>query len=144
MPDERYEELMVKAVDGTADPAEREELMSWLVAHPELRSELEAQRALKALTDGWVARLEHDLAQDAHHASRGYRLERALGWMLLLAATGVVGVGTLWEIWADPEAPRWLQIGLSLGAGGTFVLLASAIRWRWNTVRDDPYTEVTR
>lgn len=144
MTDERYEELMVRVVDRVATAAEKEELMTHLAKHPDRRKELEAQQALKALTDGWVERLEHDLALDAHEGSTGYRLESAIGWMLLLGASIAVTVGTAWELWIDPEAPLWLQIGLSLGAGGTVVLLASAIRWRMKTAAKDPYSKVIR
>ena len=38
--EERLAELMVKVVDEVASPAEREELMSYLVSHPEERAEL--------------------------------------------------------------------------------------------------------
>ena len=59
--EERLAELMVKVVDEVASPAEREELMSYLVSHPEERAELDAQRAIRAVTRGWGARLEADL-----------------------------------------------------------------------------------
>ena len=144
MTDERYEELMVRVVDDVASPAEREELMTYLAEHPDKRKELDAQQALKALTDGWVERLEHDLAIDSHEGGAVYKLESAVGWLLLLGAAVTLSVGTMWEIWIDPEAPLWLQIGMSLGAGGTVVLLAAAIRWRLNIAAKDPYTKVVR
>ena len=144
MTEAHYEELMVKVVDQTASPAEREELMAHLAAHPELRAELDGQRALKAMTDGWVERLEHDLHLDAHEAGTLWKLESTVGWMLLLGATVALCLGTVWELWLDPEVPLWLSIGMSLGAGGTVVLMASAIRWRMRTAAHDPYTKVIR
>ena len=62
MNEERLAELLVKTTDGVASPAEREELMRHAVDHPEIQRELEAHLALKAVTDGWVARLAADLA----------------------------------------------------------------------------------
>lgn len=138
----RYETLVVKVVDQTASPAEREELMAWLVDHPEQRADFEAQQALKALTDGWVTRLEHDLRLDAHEQSPGHRGGIALGWALLLACVAILGFGAAWEIWLDPEAPAWLGVGLALGTGGSMVLLVAAIRGRLAT--QDPYDEVVR
>ena len=76
--EDRLAELMVKVVDEVASPAEREELMSYLVAHPEDRAELDAQRALRAVTRGWGARLEADLR--AHPTS---------SWQLTAQRVGV-------------------------------------------------------
>ena len=64
MKEERFEELMVRVVDGVATAAERDELMNHAVSQPELQKELEAHMALKAVTDGWVDRLEVDLVED--------------------------------------------------------------------------------
>ena len=144
MNQERYETLMVTVVDGTASPADREELMRHLVDHPDKRRELESHQALRALTDGWVARLEYDLALDAHTQSPLTTTESWLGLALLLAATGALLGGAGWEIWLDPETPGWLKLALSLGTGGSLVLLASAVRWRWQTAKSDPYKEIVR
>ena len=144
MTEQRYEELMVRVVDAVATPIEREELMTYLADNPDKRKELEAQQALKALTDGWVERLEHDLAIDSHEAGAMYKVESAMGWLLLLGSMIALSVGTIWEVWIDPEAPMWLQVGMSLGVGGTVVLLVSAIRWRMQTASKDPYTKVIR
>lgn len=144
MTEPRYEELMVKVVDDVATPAERDELLRHLVANPALRRELDAQLALKALTDGWVARLEHDLAIDRHEASTGFRLEWWIGLGLLLASGLAMFGGVAWEMGRDPEVPTWLLVGLALGTVGCLTLVFSAIRWRWSTAAADPYTQVIR
>jgi len=141
---ERFEELMVKVVDEVASPAEREELMAYLVDKPELMEELEAQRSLKAITDGWVRRLEHDLAQDRHERSPLLRLERALGWTLLLVGIAILSGWGLTEAMLDPEVPVWARVGLGAGIAGTLVLLFSVVRWRLSTWKSDPYNEVIR
>ena len=142
MNNDRFETLMVKVTDDTASPAEREELMTWLGDNPEQQQQLDAHLALNALTRGWVDRLEHDLQLDAHLSTSAGKIERSLGWALLLAALGLLFGGSLYEIWLDPEAPKWIQISFSLGAAGSLVLLFSAFRWRRADV--DPYSEITR
>ena len=63
MTEEQLAELMVKAVDGIATPAEKEELMSHIADKPDLYREYESQASLKAVTDGWVQRLELDVVE---------------------------------------------------------------------------------
>ena len=144
MSPDRFEELMVKVVDGTASPAEKEELMAWIADKPELRQQLDTHRALKAVTDGWVARLEHDLVQDEWEARRGVRFERAFGLSLLLFGLLLLGGFGLVELVVDPEVPGVIKIGMVAGAVGTLALLVSVIRWRWATSQSDPYNEVIR
>ena len=142
MTQERLEVLMVKVVDEVATPAEREELMSHVSEHPELASELDAHRALRAATDGWVARLEHDLALD--RAAPVGRIERGLGLTALLSGLAVLIGGGLALLFTDPEVPRWVAVGVGLVAGGSTLLLASVVRWRLSMRESDPYTGVVR
>lgn len=144
MSPDRFEELMVKVVDGTASPAEKEELMAWIAEKPDLRKQLETHRALKAVTDGWVARLEHDLTQDEWEARRVVRFERALGLSLLVFGLLLVGGWGIAEMAADPEVPAAIKIGTVAAAVGGLALLVSVIRWRWATSKSDPYNEVIR
>jgi ferric-dicitrate binding protein FerR (iron transport regulator) len=141
---ERFEELMVKVVDEVASPAEREELMAYLVDKPELMAEFDAQRSLKALTDGWVSRLEHDLAHDRHERSPLVRVERVLGLTLFLVGVAILSGWGITEAMLDPEIPVWARLGLGGLISGTLVLLFSVIRWRLSTWKSDPYKEVIR
>ncbi len=144
MTEERLAELMVKVTDDVATAAEREELMSYIAGQEDLRKELESHMAMKAVTDGWVERLEYDLAIDKHDSSAGAGIERLIGVGLLIVGTGVLtGWGTV-ELFADPEAPMYVKAGVGMLVSGTLVLLFSAIRWRMSTSKDDRYTEVIR
>ena len=84
MSDERLAELMVKVTDGVATAMEREELMSHLKDRPGLLRELEAHAALKAVTDGWVERLQLDLVEDGHREGSMTRLEQGVGVTLFV------------------------------------------------------------
>ncbi len=144
MTDERFEELMVKTADGVATRAEREELMTWVADKPELRIELEEHQALGAVTDGWMARLEADLAADRERQSRSGRFESGLGVALLLAGFAVLIVaGPILAI-ADPALPIPTRVGMGLALTGSLLLLLHVIRSRLRTARHDPYKEVIR
>lgn len=142
--EDRLAELMVKVVDGVATPAEREELMAHAVSDPALRAELESQQAIKAVTDGWMARLEGDLAADRDRTSPVRRTERGLGVGLL-----VFGVVLLWgwgwvQILLDPAAPIPVRLGIGSLAGGVLLLLLHVVRTRFFSGTRDPYDEVIR
>ena len=144
MTPDAFETLMVKAVDGLASPGERETLMSWLADHPELATEYETHLALKALTDGWVKRLEADLIEDRFEKNPLSRVEKGVGWTLFLIGYALLMGGGVGALWVDPEVPTWVKWGAGLVTSGTLVLLISAIRWKWNTMKSDPYKEVIR
>ena len=77
------EALMVAVVDGVASPTQRERLSTYLRDHPELARELEDHMALKALTDGWVSRLEVDLIETRHQEQPLTRREAGIAGVLL-------------------------------------------------------------
>jgi anti-sigma factor RsiW len=144
MTEQRLEELMVKMTDQVASAAEREELMAYLVDHPELRAELESHQALMAVTDGWVQRLDADLAEDRFARKTAPRIVQRLGLVLLvLGFLGLTGF-SLVEAFQDPELPTWAAGALGLCLAGLVLFLGSAIHWRLSTHSHDPYKEVVR
>ena len=142
--DAQYEALMVKMTDGTATPAEREALMTWLADKPELARELEQHQALKAVTDGWMSRLELDLAEDQHRKQGLSRIEAGLGMTLVVGGLGLLIGFVMFQAILDPAAPLAIKIGFSALLGGGAILLAAAIRWRLKTRNKDAYREVIR
>lgn len=144
MTDERLAELMVTVVDGVASPADREELMAYLADKPDLRKQLEAHRALKALTDGWVQRLELDLVQDRLATeSRASGVMAAGAGLYLLSVVLLIASGLLVGV-LDPEAPMGIRLGLAGMALSMVVLFFGGLRW-WSATRPvDRYREVIR
>ena len=141
MTEDRLAELMVKAVDGVATPAEREEMMAVVTRSPELSAELAAQRAVKAATDGWARRLEEDVRADQRERG-AHQWLAGLGVALLLVSTVVLTVGGLVEVVID-DAPLWVKLGF----GGTVASVAMLVAWAlWSRLRrgKDPYGEVVR
>ncbi len=144
MNDDRLAELMVKVADGAATAAEREELMGWIADKPELRAELDEHRAMRAVTDGWMRRLEVDLVQDRVEAAPSTRLWTGLGIAALVVGMLVLSVAGPLEAMRDPEVPVSIKAGIGLSLGGGLVLLVAVIVGRLRTAKHDPYTEVIR
>ena len=144
MKEERFEELMVRVVDGVATAAERDELMNHAVSQPELQKELEAHMALKAVTDGWVDRLEVDLVEDRQRVHPLSRWERGVGWSLFLVGLAVLLGFGISELVLEPEVPHWVKLGVGGLFSGCGILLASVVRWRLATSKSDKYNEVIR
>jgi hypothetical protein len=135
---------MVKTVDGVASPFEKEELMSHIASKPELYREYETQASLKAVTDGWVQRLEIDAAESSHEEQMITKLERGIGASLFIIGIGLLGGSLVYEVVLDPEAPLMIKAGISLLATGTTILMGAAIRWKFQTYKADHYTEIVR
>lgn len=144
MTPEAFEILMVKAIDGLATPQETATLMTWLSDHPDLRAEYDTQMGIKALTDGWVQRLEADLLEDQFREETQTTVEKRLGWSLLLIGFGVLIGGAGTALWTDPNVPTWVLLGYGILAAGFSILFLSVARWKWKTSQDDPYKEVIR
>ena len=143
MTDIELEALMVAVVDGVASPSQRETLHTHLKDHPDLARELEEHMAIKALTDGWIRRLDVDLIEDAHREQPLTRAEGAVAGGLFLAGAAVLtGFGVV-ELFAS-DAPLWLRAGYGLMAAGGLVAAVGVVRWKWKTWKRDPYTEVVR
>lgn len=139
-----YEALMVKVTDTTATPAEREELMTWLADKPDLRLELEQHQALKAVTDGWVARLEADLFEDRHREASSTRWLNAVGVGLVLIGLALMMGFAVVHTLTDPTAPLAIQLGMAGMTAGSAILLVAVIRWRLQARNKDRYSEVIR
>ncbi|TNE84029.1 MAG: hypothetical protein EP330_31180 [Deltaproteobacteria bacterium] len=144
MTEDRLYELMVTVVDGVASPADREELMAYIADKPELRRELEAHQALKAVTDGWVERLELDLVEDRMREQGTNTWINGLGVALFLGSVSLLTGWGLVEGMLDDSAPLVVRLALG-GLGASFLLLlVGAFRW-WNATRKvDRYSEVIR
>ena len=144
MTEEKIEALMVKVADELASDAERQELMAFLADRPELMKELEAHQALRAVSSGWVDRLNQDLIAASGSASMSQGYGYSLGAILFFGGIVVLMLGGVAEFWADPEVPLWAQVGVSALGLGSLILFVRAVYIRSIHYKHDPYTEVQR
>ena len=141
-------ELLAGYVDGELSDNERQAFEAQLAQDPELRAELAEFRKLQEVT-GMVryADLPDEVWENYWHSI--YRkMERGIGWILLsIGAILILCFGTyelFSELYANPDAPLWLKVGLTAGAVGLIFLLVSYGRERLFAYNRDRYKEVTK
>lgn len=140
--------LMMAALDGELEAAERAALERRLAAEPALKAEWERLERLKELTE--MSKIKSPPEEQWSHYWRSVynRIERGIGWILVsVGAMVLIGYG-LWEavqnLLAETAMPEFLKLAIfALGIGGV-VLLVSIVREKLFTYRHDPYKEVER
>jgi hypothetical protein len=127
---------------------ERRQFEQELESNAELRAELEEFKKLKKVTDHMhYADLPDEVWENYWHSI--YRkTERGLGWILLSVGAMIVLCFGAYEVfsqlYADPEAPLWLKIGITGVTLGAIVLLVSYGRERLFAYKRERYREVTK
>jgi ferric-dicitrate binding protein FerR (iron transport regulator) len=135
--------LLMGYADGELGPEDRARVEEALARDPELRKELAEMRRLKEATLGVDALTDTELA--AFWGTVYNRLERRMGWILLLAGTaGVMGAGCY--LFFTHEWAHWsVKLAGASGLLGTLVLVWSVWRERRRATLHDRYArEVQR
>ncbi|MHC4938382.1 MAG: anti-sigma factor family protein [Planctomycetota bacterium] len=141
MSEHELEILLMGYVDGELDEADRRRVEEALASDPALQAELAEMRRLKDLT----AELGIDDKTDAElkifWGSVYNRMERRIGWMLLLA--GVLGLGALGLFFfLDSDETHWMVKVLTGCMGlGALILLWSVWRERMLVLPHDRYSK---
>jgi anti-sigma factor RsiW len=142
MSHERYEQLMMMAVDGVLAGEAAQELDTHLAECPSCRSELADFQLVKAATDNLRGRILHDARIPAIEATPLRR--GALGLVYILLTAGfVLLMGYLtWIFFSDPTVPWPVATGVACGLIGGLALLYYVLASRMKTLKDDPYREI--
>lgn len=145
--DERTD-LLMRALDGELDAAERAAFEARLADDPELREEWRRLSRAREATMGMRLRHPPEAVWDAYWTSVYSRAERGLGW--LLVSLGVIVVGG-WAAWtwiggllADSATPLIVRLGMIAMFTGVVILAISVVRHRINVLRTDPYKDIQR
>lgn len=146
--DDTVRNLLAGYVDGELTDDERQRFEKALEHNPELQSEVDEFRKLKEVTG--MARYA-DLPDEvwAGYWQSIYRkTERGIGWILFSAGAIVLlcfsGYYAFAELYANPETPLWLKIGVSALTAGAAFLLVSFGRERLFAYNRDRYKEVQK
>lgn len=141
---ERYEQLLMKAVDGLLTPSERRELDEHLAGCPRCRAELDDFAAIKETTDAMTERILRDAAIEPYRPAPTARWVLSLGFLLLLAG-GLVLLGYAgYVLFSDLTVPLPVKLGAGAAGLGTLLLAGYVLRIRARSRGRDPYAEIDR
>ncbi|MCP4685237.1 MAG: hypothetical protein GY867_07285 [bacterium] len=146
--DDRLRELLAGYVDGELSEKELAAFEKELATNPELRAELEDFRAIKEVTAGMKYADLPDQVWDSYWANIYRKSERGFGWVIMSMGAIILLCFGLYEffgeLYANPEAPLWLKIGVTGAAAGAAILLVSFGRERIFAYNRERYREVQK
>jgi len=146
--DERLKQLLAGYVDNELTPVEKLEFERELATNAELQQELKEFNRLKLVTGKMKYADLPDEVWEAYWQSMYRKIERGAGWVLTSIGAIILLVFGVFEVfsnlYADPNAPIWLKVGVTLASVGVIILLVSLSRERFFAYKRERYTEVER
>jgi anti-sigma factor RsiW len=139
---ERYEILLVKAVDRVITADEQLELDAHLEECQSCRAELDDFVRIKETTDAMAARITNDAIIEPPREPAGVKAALGLGFFLLLAGALLLLGFAGYALFTDATVPLIVKVGAGGLGLGTLVLLAYVLRVRARARRRDPYKEI--
>lgn len=140
---ERWQQLLVQALDGELSSEEHEEFMTYVRDRPECREEWHRlQRVKEAITMCALYDPPEEF-WDAYRRTLRYRLERRVAWVLISIGVMVIGTFGLYQlvlhVFTEPNLPEWVRWGILSLIGGLVILFVSVVREKWFLARTDRY-----
>lgn len=126
--------LLSAYVDGELGPEDRARVETYLAGNEDARREIENLQRLKDFTSS--LRLKDPPPEEWEVFWHGVynRLERSVGWLMLLAGMVVLGGWAMWQLvaalWLAEGLPLVIKVAVGVGACGLLVLLISVVRER--------------
>jgi predicted anti-sigma-YlaC factor YlaD len=143
MEKEKFQMLLMAAIDGELSGEEQAVFEQYLRQYPECQEEWQRYAKLKEVTRTMQFTKP---AQEVweHYWARVYnRLERGLGWILLSIGSIILltygGYKAIEALIADTQLEVIVKIGLIGVIGGLVILIVSVIREKLFTAKTDKY-----
>ena len=145
---QRFEHLMMAAVDGELAADERHEFEHMLERHQEWRAEYEHYKKLKEVTSTMKFQNPPQEVWDSYWLRVYNRIERGLAWILFSIGAIIILTYAIYHsvqaILADTTTPVVLKLGILGLAAGMVILLVSIVREKLFLRKTDKYKEVQR
>ncbi len=145
---ERFELLLIKAVDGELDAKEEAEFNKFISSNEPCRQEWRRHKELKEVTETMRFKAPPAEVWDGYWLEVYNRLERGIGWILLSLGSAMLltysGFKAVEQLISDPNVEGVVKAGILLVIGGGAVLFVSVLREKLFTRKSDAYKEVKR
>ena len=145
---ERFELLLMKALDDVLADHELTEFNKLLEKSPSYKQEHEAMKKIREITKEMSFRTPSDVVWDMYWSGIYNRIERGIGWLacsvgaIILLTYGLLRF--VESVIFDTKLALFVKIGILMIAGGLSTLLVSVIRERFFMFKKDPYKEIKR
>lgn len=145
---DRFNILLMGAVDGELNSKERGEFERLIADNPEFKKEYEEYKKLKEATKDMKFKNPPAEIWDSYWLNVYNRIERGLGWILLSIGCIILltfaGYHFFKALIFDANLPLIIKISIFSIIGGVAILLVSIVRERLFTYKSDPYKEIKR
>jgi hypothetical protein len=144
----RFKELLMKAVDGLLDAKEQIEFDTFTSNYEQCKKEWQEFRELKTITGSMRLKEPKKEIWDMYWSNVYNRIERGIAWLLTtIGAVLIAGYAAyqfLINFIPDPSIPLIVKAGVFLLGGGLIALTISILREKLFIRKSDPYKEVQR
>ncbi len=139
---ERYEALMMAAVDGVLSAEQQHSWQQHLSQCDSCREEFEDFQHIKQVTDAMTERIRsHGSIEPPRPTSAG-RAWLGISMWLVIAGVLIAAVFAGVSLWQNDTLSHWLKAALALITLGALGLFGYALRARVRAISRDPYTEI--
>lgn len=139
---ERFEILLVKAVDGLIVGEERRELDAHLLQCASCREEFDDFVRIKETTDAMTARILADATIESFREPSSTRVVLRVGFLLFLVGALVLLGFAGFTLFTHAEIPLAVKVGIGGLGLGSLLLLVYVLKVRARARKKDPYKEI--
>ncbi|KAA3616986.1 MAG: hypothetical protein D8M58_04690 [Calditrichaeota bacterium] len=146
--DERFQTLLMKAIDNELDPSEKEMFDKLISSNTSYNKEWQDLSQLKKVTSKLHFKEPAQEEWDMYWSNVYNRIERGLAWLLFTSGAVILfGYGAFKFVESfipDPNIPLIIKVGIFLLFSGFLALGFSIIREKLFLHKSDPYKELKR
>ena len=142
---DRFNSLLMGAVDGELTEQEQVEFRQLVSKYPELKNEWQQFQKLKEVTKTMKFKEPGGEVWDKYWVSIYNRIERGIGWIIFSIGCMILLTYGLFKavesIIADPQLETIVKVGIIAVIAGTVILLVSVLRERLFVRKTDQYAK---
>ncbi len=142
---DRFNSLLMGAVDGELTKQERIEFEQLVSKYPEYKSEWQNYQKIKEVTKDMKFKEPKGEVWDKYWVNIYNRIERGIGWIIFSVGCMILITYGLFKavesIIADPQLETIIKVGIIAVIAGTVILLVSVLRERLFVRKTDQYAK---